>query len=73
MGGYLVTVTDTDTKNPVANATVTLGKDHTLSVRLPGSRLLNYADQTTIKVQLGEGQERRRGNVYRRDRQARQL
>ncbi|MFR5810137.1 MAG: hypothetical protein ACLUFL_05385, partial [Flavonifractor plautii] len=52
VGGYLVTVTDTDTKNPVANATVTLGKDHTLSVRLPGSRLLDYADQTTIKVQL---------------------
>ena len=52
VGGYLVTVTDTDTKNPVANATVTLHKDNTLSVRLPNSRLLDYADQTTIKVQL---------------------
>lgn len=52
VGGYLVTVTDTDTKNPVANATVTLGKDNALSIRLPGSRLLDYADQTTIKVQL---------------------
>ena len=52
VGGYLMTVTDTDTKNPVANATVTLHKDDTLSVRLPNSRLLDYADQTTIKVQL---------------------
>lgn len=52
VGGYLVTVTDTDTKNPVANATITLHKDNTLSVRLPNSRLLDYADQTTIKVQL---------------------
>jgi len=52
VGGYLVTVTDTDTKNPVANATVTLHKDNTLSVHLPNSRLLDYDDQTTIKVQL---------------------
>lgn len=52
VGGYLVMVTDTDTKNPVANATVTLHKDNTLSVHLPNSRLLDYDDQTTIKVQL---------------------
>ena len=52
VGGYLVTVTDTDTKNPVSGALVTLHKDNTLSVRLPNSRLLDYADQTTIRVQL---------------------
>ncbi len=52
VGGYLVTVTDTDTKNPVSGAAVTLNKDNTLSIRLPNSRLLDYADQTTVKVQL---------------------
>lgn len=52
VGGYLVTVTDTDTKNPVAGAAVTLNKDDTLSIRLPNSRLLDYADQTTVTVQL---------------------
>ena len=52
VGGLLVTVTDTDTRNPVANATITLHKDNTLSVRLPSSRLLDYDDQTTIQVQL---------------------
>ena len=52
VGGYLVIVTDTDTKDPVANATVTLHADDTLSIRLPNSRLLDYADQTTITVQL---------------------
>ena len=52
VGGYLVTVTDTGTKNPVANVTVTLHKNNTLSVHLPNSRLLDYDDQTTIKVQL---------------------
>lgn len=52
VGGYLVTVTDTDTKNPVSGATVTLNKDDTLSIRLPNSRLLDYADQTTVTVQL---------------------
>ena len=52
VGGYLVIVTDTDTKNPVANATVTLHADDTLSIRLPNSRLLDYADQTTITVLL---------------------
>ena len=52
VGGYLVIVTDTDTKDPVANATVTLHKDDTLSVRLPNSRILDYADQTTITVLL---------------------
>ncbi len=52
VGGYLVAVTDTDTKNPVSGAVVTLHKDNTLSVRLPDSRLLDYADQTTVAVQL---------------------
>ncbi len=52
VGGYLVTVTDTDTKDPVANAAVTLHKDNSISIRLPNSRLLDYADQTTVTVQL---------------------
>ena len=52
VGGYLVTVTDTDTKGPVANAAVTLHKDNSISIRLPNSRLLDYADQTTVTVQL---------------------
>lgn len=52
VGGYLVTVTDADTKNPVSGAAVTLNKDDTLSIRLPNSRLLDYDDQTTVKVQL---------------------
>ena len=52
VGGYLVIVTDTDTKNPVAGATVTLHEDQSLSIRLPSGRLLDYADQTTIQVQL---------------------
>ena len=52
VGGYLVIVTDADTKDPVANATVTLHADDTLSIRLPNSRLLDYAEQTTITVLL---------------------
>lgn len=52
VGGYLVIVTDTDTKNPVANAFVALHAAHTLSVRLPSGRLLDYTDQTTITVLL---------------------
>lgn len=56
VGGYLVTVTDTDTTNPVANATVTLHEDDTLSVLLPSGRLLDYADQTTVTVQACGGQ-----------------
>ena len=52
VGGYLVTVTDTDTKNPIANAAVALHKDNSISIRLPNSRLLDYADQTTVIVQL---------------------
>ena len=52
VGGYLVTVTDTDTKNPIANAAVALRKDNSISIRLPNSRLLDYADQTTVTVQL---------------------
>ena len=50
VGGYLVTVSDTDTKAPVVNAAVTLHKDDSLSIRLPGNRLLDYADQTTVTV-----------------------
>lgn len=52
VGGYLVTVTDTDTKNPIANAAVALRKDNSISIRLPNSRLLDYDDQTTVTVQL---------------------
>ena len=52
VGRYLVIVTDTDTTDPVANATVALHTDNTLSIRLPSGRLLDYADQTTIQVQL---------------------
>lgn len=52
VGGYLVTVSDTDTKNPVVGATVMLHEDESLSIRLPFGRLLDYADQTTIQVQL---------------------
>ena len=52
VGGYLVTVTDTDTKAPVVNAAVTLHKDDSLSIRLSGNRLLDYADQTTVTVRL---------------------
>ena len=52
VGGYLVTMTDTDTKNPISGALVTLHKDDTLSIRLPDGRLLDYADQTTVTVQL---------------------
>ena len=52
VGGYLVTVTDADTKNPIANAAVAIHKDNSISIRLPNSRLLDYADQMTVTVQL---------------------
>ena len=52
VGGYLVTVTDTDTRNPVSGAAVALDKDNALSIRLPNGLLLDYDDQTTITVQL---------------------
>ena len=52
VGEYLVIVTDTDTKNPVANAAVALHEDKTISVRLPDNRLLDYANQTTVTVLL---------------------
>ena len=54
VGRYLVIVTDTDTTDPVANATVTLHGDDTISIRLPNSRLLDYDDQTTVTVLLSE-------------------
>lgn len=56
VGRYLVIVTDTDTTDPVANATVTLHGDDTISIRLPDSRLLDYADQTTVTVLLSEAE-----------------
>ena len=52
VGGYLVIVTDTDSKNPVSNAQVTLNKSGSISIRLPNSRILDYADQTTVTVLL---------------------
>ena len=48
VGGYLVTVTDADTKNPVSGAAVALHEDNSISIRLPNKRLLDYADQTTV-------------------------
>lgn len=52
VGGYLVTVTDTDTNNPISGAAVTLYADNTISVLLPDGRILDYGDQATITVQL---------------------
>lgn len=52
VGGYLVIVTDTDTKNPVSNAHVVLNKDGSLSIRLPNGRIIDYANQTTVTVKL---------------------
>ena len=66
VGGYLVTVTDTDTTNPVAGATVTLHEDDTLSILLPSGRLLDYADQTTVTVQLVEDKSPCGRYVHRR-------
>ena len=54
VGGYLVIVTDTDTKNPVSGAAVALDKAGGISIRLPNSRLLDYADQTTVTVLLAK-------------------
>lgn len=51
VGAYLVTVTDTESKNPISGATVNLAADNSISINLPGSRLLDYAAQTTVKVQ----------------------
>lgn len=54
VGGYLVIVTDTDTKNPVSGAGVALDKAGGISIRLPNSRLLDYADKTTVTVLLSK-------------------
>ncbi len=54
VGKYLVTVLDTNSKNPVSGATVSLYADNTMSVMLPNNRLLDFAAQTTVKVQLKE-------------------
>lgn len=50
--GYLVTVTDTDTRQPVSGAEIALDKKDGLTVLLPARRLLAYNDQTTITVRL---------------------
>ena len=63
VGGYLVTVTDTDTKARVVNAAVTLHKDDSLSIRLPGNRLLDYADQTTVTVRTVSRRSCRRRRI----------
>lgn len=57
VGQYLVIVTDTDTKNPVANAAVSLLAENGIFIRLPDGRLLDYADQTTVTVLLHETEE----------------
>ena len=54
VGKYLVTVLDTNSKNPVTGATVSLYADNTLGVMLPNNRLLDFAAQTTVKVQIKE-------------------
>lgn len=54
VGDYLVTVTDTNSEKPVHNAAVTLNSDGTLSIVLPDNRLLDYAAQTTVTVQMKE-------------------
>ena len=54
VGKYLVTVLDTNSKNPVSCATVSLYADNTMSVMRPNNRLLDFAAQTTVKVQLKE-------------------
>lgn len=54
VGQYLVIVTDTDTKNPVTNAAVSLHENKSISVRLPDGRLLDYDNQTTVTVLLRE-------------------
>ena len=54
VGEYLVIVTDTDTKNPIANATISLSTDNKISVRLPDSRIIDNADQTTVTVLMNE-------------------
>lgn len=54
VGGYLVTVTDTASRIPVSGAGVVLNKDGSLAVRLPDRRLLDFATQTTVTVQLTE-------------------
>ncbi len=52
VGDYTILVTDTDTFDPVIGAAVTLDKNGKLSVRLPDGRLIDYADLTTVTVQL---------------------
>ena len=52
VGKYLVTVTDTESRNPIVGAVVNLAADNSISINLPSSRLLDYAAQTTVKVQL---------------------
>ena len=51
VGGYLVIVTD-PIPRPRSQCHRCAPPDNTLSIRLPSGRLLDYADQTTIQVQL---------------------
>lgn len=55
VGDYLVTVTETVSGNPIHNASVALNEDGTLSIVLPDGKLVDYANQTTITVQMKEG------------------
>ena len=52
VGGYLVTVTDTDTGGPIAGAGVLLHEDGSISICLPEGRLIDYEKRTTVTVQL---------------------
>lgn len=54
VGDYLVSVNDTKSGNAVHNAAVGLAEDGTLSIVLPDGRLIDYAQQTTITVQMKE-------------------
>ena len=53
VGRYLVIVTDTGTTDPF-QCHRHPPWDDTISIRLPNSRLLDYADQTTITVLLAK-------------------
>ena len=52
VGGYLVIVTDTDSKAPISNAAVVLNRDDSISIVLPNGRILDYNGKTTVTVLL---------------------
>ena len=54
VNGYLVIVTDADSKDPISNATVTWNEDGTISILLPDGRLLDYGDKVTVSVYLAK-------------------